>query len=424
MIWNGKVMASGVQGATPDDSWEPPGAVPVDEWEPAGAVAPEPSAARAGVLGVAQGGTFGFADEIGGALGSLFVPKSGVKLGPAATQEMREFEANRPSGYELVRDGMRREAEAAEKAHPGVYTAAELASGLAVPLPGGALKGAAKVGRAAAVGAANALGHAEGSAGSQALQTLAGAGTGVVLDKIGSKLKGGKLAQWFGRLGGNAEAEMLEQQAAAKAKDIAQKSGALGSEAAEIMRGMEVAEKGAQKLAESNPALAEELRAAASDPAALERLAAASKNYAGRIKEGLSGFAAKEAELAAAKARDPAAEAAGRSLKDVLLDRKMKQYVLDRALPVAGAYLGSELGGEDHRGTGALIGGTAATLLGGKPGTKLMNLLRSPEARKAIGGAGQKALQTLGSGAEKLARPGTLAITDELAEWLRKNRRE
>lgn len=425
-LWNGKIVDTTTGAAPSDSDW-----VDEDAWvdEPT-----PPSAARAGVLGVAQGGTFGLSDEIGATLGQFFVPESGVRPGPEAPPELLK---NRPTSYELIRDGMRKEQKAAEAAHPGVYDTAELAAGMAVPMPGGMLKGAAKVGRAALMGGVNAFGHAEGSAGEQALETLAGAGTGAALDKgmsaLGSRIKGGKLSHWLGQLGTKADSDMLS--AAQKTKDKAVRSavGGLGGEAADIIRSQEVVEKMAAKLAESDPALAEKLRVAATDPAALERLKAAAENYVPRIKEGLSGFAAKEAELASAKAIDPAAEAAKRGLRSVLLSDKSKKYYLNRgiqaALPVVGSALGSAIGGDDHRAMGSIVGGLAGTvgaLATGHGGTKVVNDLRSPEVRKAFSKVGQKALSALGSGVEKLARPSIMEATDQepraLLEWLRSRR--
>ncbi|RKH13796.1 hypothetical protein D7X74_21355 [Corallococcus sp. CA047B] len=131
--------------------------------------------AKAGVLGFAQGGTLGFADEFGGLIGKAVLPESTVRLGAAAqpapddTPEVRAAkvdalvsEAQTPKPYALVRTLMRREADAAHEQHPKTYFGGQLAGGIAssVALPGG---GARTLGQAvksgAAMGAAQGLGE-------------------------------------------------------------------------------------------------------------------------------------------------------------------------------------------------------------------------------------------------------------------------
>lgn len=125
---------------------------------------------RTAVLGFAQGGTGGFADELGGLMGKFlpralggFAPRT--KLGPAVqpapddTPEVRasklqllQREAARPTDYQLVRDAMRTEAAQAARENPKTFAGSAILGGLATtPLvPGGA---AASLPRALATGA-------------------------------------------------------------------------------------------------------------------------------------------------------------------------------------------------------------------------------------------------------------------------------
>jgi hypothetical protein len=143
---------------------------------------PEGSAEKAGALGFAQGGTSGFADELGGLIGSLALPGPGVKLGPNASQEMRDFEAARPSDYQMTRDLMRREAAQASKDHKGAYLGGEVAGGIAqaIATPGKAPKGFGGVVKQGALyGAAQGLGSSNSEGiGGMAADTAIGAGTG------------------------------------------------------------------------------------------------------------------------------------------------------------------------------------------------------------------------------------------------------
>lgn len=435
------------------------------EIAPAAAKPAEPSQARAGIIGGTQGLTFGFGDEIGAGIGQFFVPKSDVKPGAAAqpspddTPEVAaakaQLNAERPSSYDLIRDGMRDEAAAAEKAHPKTYNAAELGGAVATSfVPVGAIAKGVGVGakgiqavskaptalKAAGLGALNAFGHAEGSAGEQALETAGGAATGAILDKglrfVGGKLKNGKLAEWFRSKATDAGDEAIRIAEAAKGKAVKSASGGMGSEAADIIRARAVAEKTAEKLASVNPELAAKLRAAADSPEALARLQAAAENYLPRLTEGLEGFAQKEGELLAAKARDPVAEAAEKLAHPVkeFFDPRMKKHLMNLAgrpaLMGAGLMMGDAIDGEDGGMLGKTLGtgagfGLSLALGGGRAGDVIMNRLNSPATRKFAADVGEKALGGLGSFAEGLARPAVLEATDDpekfkaLADWLR-----
>ncbi len=131
--------------------------------------AKKPSAMASFGRGVAEGGTFGFVDELGGALGSLFAPKSNVKLGAAAqpaqddTPALRALkqdalekqtafdkERERLGSYTHLRDRVREGGDEARAANPKAFFAGELTGGVAATAP---LAPAATLGKAAAFGA-------------------------------------------------------------------------------------------------------------------------------------------------------------------------------------------------------------------------------------------------------------------------------
>lgn len=122
-----------------------------------------PSAARSGAIGFAQGGTFGFADELGAAYMKL-APKwlggigEGVRLGKGATEaaegdtegvralkeRLKAWQETQPTTYEMSRDILRNEDAAAREANPWAYRAGTLAGAVATaPL----LPGAGQAGR-------------------------------------------------------------------------------------------------------------------------------------------------------------------------------------------------------------------------------------------------------------------------------------
>ena len=165
----------------------------------------EVSQGRAGTLGLSQGGTLRFADEIGGLLNKLLASE-GVKLGAGAqpsaddTPEVRaaklaalEAQAARPDAYTQVRDAMRQEAESAQAQHPKTFFAGELAGGLATTpvLPGAQVKTLGQlVKTGAALGAAGGLGGSDadltrGEYGRAAGHTALGGLTGALGTALG-----------------------------------------------------------------------------------------------------------------------------------------------------------------------------------------------------------------------------------------------
>jgi hypothetical protein len=174
---------------------------------------PKMGAAKAATLGVAQGGTMGFVDEIGGALATYLpralggVPESSVKLGPAAmpsasdTDEVLQAKANliegvanTPTPYELVRDKIRAEQKQAKEQQGGAYMAGEIGGGVGASIASNILVPGGGVMRSAAEGALGGLGSSEadllggdvlGAASDTALGGLVGAGAGYLGNKAG-----------------------------------------------------------------------------------------------------------------------------------------------------------------------------------------------------------------------------------------------
>jgi hypothetical protein len=428
--------------------------------------APEgPSKLRTGIIAGTQGLTSGFADEIGGGIGQFFMG-GGVKPGAAAqpspddTPEIAaakaQLNAPKPSNYETVRDVLRADAKAAEEAHPELYTGLEMAGGIAQSfVPAGSLakgggmiaKGARALSSPAGMGAINALGHAEGTAGEQALQTAGGAAFGKVADKAlggtANALKGAKkfvdgkkfesLAQWFKRKGTEAGDEIVAAAQKSKDKAVQSATGGMGAEAADIIRSRDVAKQAAEELASVNPELAKKLLEAADSPEALARLQGAAENYLPRLSKGLEKFEEKGAELAAAKARDPLEEAAKRGVKDVFLNDKSKKWYSGEAVrkgaPLAAGAVGYMLGDDENEARNGMLGfglGQVGSIIAGGRGSKLVNDLRSPEVQRALAKGGKWTAEKLGGLAEGLVRPTVLEATDDidekyrgLAEWMR-----
>lgn len=203
------------------EEWDESAAEPIkhggDEWDEGAA---EPISAkmgkdRAAVLGVAQGGTMGFADEIGGALGEFLpqgfggVPESSVKLGPAAmpsnndTPEqfaakanLIEGMANNPTSYELVRDNMRNEVKQAKEQQGGAFAAGDIAGGIGASVAGNILMpGGGPAVRGAIEGGLSGLGNSDadllqGDVAGAAKDAATGAVVGGVSGYVGDKALG------------------------------------------------------------------------------------------------------------------------------------------------------------------------------------------------------------------------------------------
>lgn len=150
------------------------GAAPLDEDAPSG-----PGGLEATLRGLKQGATFGFGDELTGALEHVLTGKD----------------------YKQARDEARASDKAAKSAHPWLYGAGEVGGGLATAVvPGGGIvRGAglaANIARGAGAGIAAGIGNSEaedvgGIAKDAAIGGLAGGAVGGIAGHVSDKLLGG-----------------------------------------------------------------------------------------------------------------------------------------------------------------------------------------------------------------------------------------
>ena len=343
------------------------------------------------VHGYAHGGTLSFDDEIGGALGTIDElirrPFGG------GVYEDRPLKQALVQRYLLERNANRREMAQAEKSHPVVTAVADLAGGLALPVPGvGEIKAAAQAGKwglaaaragalGAGVGALSGLGRTEAdTAGGMAKDVAKDALTGAVvmapLGAAAAKVSSGKV---------QAAQDALEKTRREAEKAMRSARSALGGETSSAFRTLEQMER-----ALNDPGVDAAARQKALDfltspeGQALKNqvLESASRRGTGqltRIED------AEQAFSDAAKATDPAAVqratedylAAG--LKPEVVPRAMRY--LSRIIPVAvSSTLGGAIGGTPGAVVGSAVGGVLAASMGA-PGTALVNMLKSPRFR-------------------------------------------
>lgn len=160
----------------------------------------DPGGFRSTALGVAQGGTADFTDEVGGVAGGILIG-DGSRLTPQAKAELLargEKIPDQRGGRELTRDRIRDEDARAQEFHPGKNMAGRVGAGLASAylLPGGAAKTVAGMMKAGAgYGALGGLGASEadlegGEYGRALLDTGAGGVMGAGLSGVaGSAIK-------------------------------------------------------------------------------------------------------------------------------------------------------------------------------------------------------------------------------------------
>lgn len=345
----------------------------------------------AAARGFAQGGTFGFADEAGGVLGAVDeLVRRPFGGGQYDDKPLRQALVHR---YLLERNANRRELDTARASHPAVTGAAELAGGLALPLPGaGSLRAAAQAGkvgeaalRAATVGAgAGAL----AGLGRTEETTLGGMAKDVGRDAV----VGGLVMAPFGAgaakvSAGKAKAAQDALEKTQKEADKAMRSArsALGGETSSGFRTIEQLER-----ALNDPGVDPAARQAALDfltspeGQALKNqvLESASRRGGGQVARIQN---AEQAFSDASAATDPAAVKAAteaylaEGIKPEVLPRATRY--LSRVIPVA---VTSALGGAIGDTAGAVVGGTIGGVLAasmGAPGTALVNMLKSPRFR-------------------------------------------
>lgn len=383
------IPAPGADGAPP----EAPNLTPKEEpsWTDAG------SGFGAAMRGYAQGGTFGFADEIGGVLGMAdeAARRAFGSGGTYGDKPLREALVKR---YLLERGSNREELAEAQVKHPVATGVAELAGGLALPIPGaGAVKTAAQAGRVGqAALRAGALGVGVGAVSGYG-RTQAPDLTGQLKDVAQDAVTGGLVMAPLGA--GAARLSSAKAKAAQDALEKTQKEAekamrsarsALGGETSSGFRTIEQLER-----ALNDPGVDPAARQAALDfltspeGQALKNqvLESASRRGGGqvaRIQDAEQAFADASAatDPAAVKATTEAYLAEG--LKPEVLPRATRY--LSRVIPVA---VTSALGGAIGDTAGAVVGGTIGGVLAasmGAPGTALVNMLKSPRFRYTAAG--------------------------------------
>lgn len=313
--------------------------------------------------GVAQGFTFGFADEIAGGWDALTSDKT----------------------YEQGRDESRAAFDAAQKANPKTYFAGELAGGLAVPIPGaGAAKGATMAARlakasltGAGMGAAYGLGSSEGTtAGEMLRDTLTGGAFGLAGGTVGGAIGEGlnKIAGRAGRGVGQAVSD-AEQAAARKAEQAYNSAhGAYRSGIQSASRDLEVLER----IAQGSDDLAREAQDLLSGDAGqqLRELVGRGKLQTAPQRMAEAAQLKEAAELArAGMSPDAVSAAAQESLANPISTQiipRVKTWA-NRAIPMA---VGATVGGP----TGVAVGSMVANAIG-RPTTAMAKAVQSPAVR-------------------------------------------
>jgi hypothetical protein len=366
-------------------------------------------------LGFAQGGTLGFADEIGGAVAKLLSSKP-VKLGKAAqpaaddSAELRAMkeealaeQSAQPTMYQLTRDRMRARDKDAREQHGAEYLLGNIAGGLALPVPGGAAAAGAKTGakllramaQGGAVGAGYGLGSSEATdlkgmaadTGAGALFGLGAGAAGVGVSK-GIEKAGGALRSLGNKVVGRAVEKETAAQAAKVDSAIASAQGKYGQSVSEASRNLEVLERLAQQT--DNPDLAKAAREMLASPAGQRVIEQVGRAKLKTTPGSVDSMASRLAEFEAmAAGRD---QSIAKATQEALADPIKKQFLPrvatlgHRMIPLAAGGIGYALGDKEGGLAGGAIG-TLATLSSGKPGVILRNLVRSPAMQKKAGEA-------------------------------------
>jgi hypothetical protein len=185
---------------------------------------------KAGAMGVIQGGTMGFADEIEGALKAL--GEKGEKIiKHEDTKDLKEL-------YKQYRDQARQKYKQAQEQQPASYFAGNVAGGVGTA----ALTGGASVGGMAALGAVQGLGSSEGdltdATPSDLLKTAKDVGVGAGVGALG------------GYLGGKIAGALTPEATEAAAGRMASSAAGLSKEMALSKKGIDVAQVGNTALQE------------------------------------------------------------------------------------------------------------------------------------------------------------------------------
>lgn len=392
-------------------------------WDSDEAVAPvaAPGALRSAALGVSQGGTGGYVDELA-ALYQNLKQKAlgrGVKLGTAASPELRAEVEARPSLGDILKKKMRDERALAQEAHPIAYGLGEAGGAIGASVVGGAGMKAAGVAIPRAASAAGRIATATGMGfGTGALY---GAGTseadsvvGVAKDALKGGLVGGVTGGLFSGVGegiagvrGYAQrgsAKALADQTAASTKKVSEAiksaTSKYRSSVQSASRDLEVLERaaaGSDDIAEqARQFLATEEGTALRTQVAKNKLITAPERIdeMNALREEAGNLVSnKEQAIQQAVEQGLSPEAAKRAITSRI------PRLLPRLAPVAMAAVGSAFGP-----MGAAAGGIAGgvmSLTQGYWGRTLQNAMRDPALRKNVF---DKVVSTLGSDPSKLGR--------------------
>lgn len=356
-----------------------------------------PSTLEAASRGYAQGGTFGFADELSGALQAGFdryLTRAQETLGgKVVANPLDELEKLKRS-YVANRDAVRREEERIKEAHPTAYGVGDVAGGMATgaALPVSRLSSIAQ-------GAASGLGQSESeSLGGDVASTFLGGALGNVghdvgrgLSKAGAYL-GGKVTGLAGQKVAEAEAKAAGMAAEKTQAALASMRGELGAATQDANRAMEVLtshlggsltpQQQAQRAALEQSGVLPALREKLAD-SVLAKIPSAAANIDAKRLAYETAMANKQA------ATDSAAQAilSGGEAKSQIMAR-LQRY----APPLAGTLLGSTAGA----GIGMALGGDKADAalgaLGGAGARPALWALRRMVAHPAVQKAAYSAL--------------------------------
>ncbi len=386
---------------------------PVEPEKPEG-----PSSIEALARGAGQGVSLGFADELAG---SQAVPyEIGQRIRSAMGGQRDSEEKSLADTYRGMRDKYRGADAAAEKAHPLLFNGAELAGGLAIPVPGGsAVKGASlasKVGRGAL--AAGTMGTVIGAGKSEA-EDIGGVAkdaltTGAVAAPMGATGAAaghglGKLGERFGAKAAGAETQLRADTVAEK---LASARGEYG-----------------QKVQDANRAL-ENLRTALADPASSPKLKAdiqsfmQTPGYSQLVEQvgqnTLEAAPLKLGQMSALKQGVADAPAlANKAIDEELAKSTLKEDVLPRVMhyakPAVAALIGGAVGGPTGAGAGGLLGAAS-----GKPGRAIANLMAKPRFQIQANQALESGAEALGEAASRGSPMVSAEESEDLLPYLRR----
>lgn len=324
--------------------------------------APEqPSLGEAVARGAAQGATAGFQDEMAGAMRSAPGAFAMEPLGAALHYAYRKLagDHSKDAAYSAGRDDWRAGDTAASAAHPVASGISNVVGG-ALTLPATGLLGTIGTGAALGLGNSEADLH-KGEYAKAGLDTLIGGTGGAIAHGAGQALSGA--AGWVGKKASALKESLLGSAAEKAAAATATARSEAGQAAQDAYRQLEHLRElratqpevyaGLEKAGVIDPqqvaSLESELLSKSAEK--LPASAARKESKALLLKEAM----ASEADRAAALG----AEATSAKRAREIVGNPGIRYLKRAAAGVAGAGVGSLLGGEDFRGEGALGGALA-----------------------------------------------------------------